>query len=51
MNQIPNINVESLDTYDHRLLESNVKIGEKKRKDKFRKLIAGTVGVMSHLVP
>ncbi|XP_019715462.1 exportin-5 [Hippocampus comes] len=44
MNQIPNINVESLDTYDHRLLESNAKTGEKKRKDKFRKLIAGTVG-------
>ncbi|XP_034537797.1 exportin-5 [Notolabrus celidotus] len=45
MTQIPNINVEALDQYDHRLLDPNVqKVGHKKRKDQFKKLIAGTVG-------
>ncbi|XP_061546591.1 exportin-5 [Phycodurus eques] len=45
MNQVPNINMESLDLYDLRLLEPNSqKVGEKKRKEQFRKLIAGTVG-------
>ncbi|XP_077350762.1 exportin-5 isoform X1 [Festucalex cinctus] len=45
MNQIPNIDLESLDMYDRRLLEPNTqKVGEKKRREKFRKLIAGAVG-------
>lgn len=49
MTQIPNINLEALDQYDHRLMDPSAqKFGEKKRKDQFRKLIAGTVGVMLH---
>ncbi|XP_068424542.1 exportin-5 isoform X2 [Clinocottus analis] len=45
MIQIPNISVETLDQYDHRLIDPNVqKLGEKKRKDQFKRLIAGTVG-------
>ncbi|XP_074531298.1 LOW QUALITY PROTEIN: exportin-5 [Halichoeres trimaculatus] len=45
MMQIPNINVEALDQYDHRLMDPNAqKVGHKKRKDQFKKLIAGTVG-------
>nr|XP_046258088.1 exportin-5 [Scatophagus argus] len=45
MIQIPNISVEGLDQYDHRLMDPNAqKFGEKKRKDQFKKLIAGTVG-------
>lgn len=48
MTQIPDINLEALDQYDQRLLEpsSAQKVGEKKRKDQFKKLIAGTVGVI-----
>uniref|UniRef100_A0A1A8S6Q7 Exportin-5 n=1 Tax=Nothobranchius rachovii TaxID=451742 RepID=A0A1A8S6Q7_9TELE len=45
MTQIPNISKEALDQYDQRLLKPSVhKAGEKKRKDQFKKLIAGTVG-------
>lgn len=45
MSQIPNINAEALEQYDHRLLDPNApKVGEKKKKDQFKKLIAGTVG-------
>ncbi|XP_057704373.1 exportin-5 [Corythoichthys intestinalis] len=46
MHQIPNIDVKALDLYDRRLLEPNntQKVAEKKRKDQFRKLLAGTVG-------
>ncbi|XP_038148996.1 exportin-5 [Cyprinodon tularosa] len=45
MTQIPNINMEALDHYDQRLVDPNAqKFGEKKRKDQFKKLIAGTVG-------
>ncbi|XP_041866910.1 exportin-5 [Melanotaenia boesemani] len=45
MTQIPNISVDALDQYDHRLMDPKAqKAGEKKRKDQFRKLIAGTVG-------
>ncbi|CAB1338502.1 unnamed protein product [Coregonus sp. 'balchen'] len=46
MTQIPSINLEALDQYDQRLLEpsSAQKVGEKKRKDQFKKLISGTVG-------
>uniref|UniRef100_A0A3B5K6M5 Exportin 5 n=1 Tax=Takifugu rubripes TaxID=31033 RepID=A0A3B5K6M5_TAKRU len=44
MAQIPNISVEALDQYDHRLIDPNAqKVGEKRRKDQFKKLIAGTV--------
>ncbi|XP_068183178.1 exportin-5 [Antennarius striatus] len=44
MTQIPNINVEALDQYDHRLIDPSAqKVGDKKRKDQFKKLIAGTV--------
>lgn len=49
MTQIPNISVEALDQYDHRLIDPNAqKVGDKKRKDQFKKLIAGTVGVIPH---
>uniref|UniRef100_A0A3B4Y9U3 Exportin-5 n=1 Tax=Seriola lalandi dorsalis TaxID=1841481 RepID=A0A3B4Y9U3_SERLL len=45
MTQIPNISAEALDQYDHRLMDPNAqKVGDKKRKDQFKKLIAGTVG-------
>lgn len=49
MTQIPDINLEALDQYDQRLLEpsSAQRLGEKKRKDQFKKLIAGTVGVIT----
>lgn len=47
MAQIPNINMEALDQYDRRLVDPNAqKVGEKRRKDQFKKLIAGTVEVM-----
>lgn len=50
MTQIPNISVETLDQYDNRLIDPNAqKLGEKKRKDQFKRLIAGTVGVMPPL--
>ncbi|XP_061601346.1 exportin-5 [Cololabis saira] len=45
MTQIPTISLEALEQYDHRLMDPNAKkAGEKKRKDQFKKLIAGTVG-------
>ncbi|XP_028279678.1 exportin-5 [Parambassis ranga] len=45
MAQIPNINVEALEQYDQRLIDPSAqKVGEKKRKDQFKKLVAGTVG-------
>ncbi|KAM3606596.1 uncharacterized protein V6R79_019308 [Siganus canaliculatus] len=45
MTQIPNINMEALDQFDHRLMEPNSqKVSEKKRREQFKKLIAGTVG-------
>ncbi|XP_068597199.1 exportin-5 [Brachionichthys hirsutus] len=44
MTQIPNINLEALDQYDHRLTDPNAqKVGDKKRKDQFKRLIAGIV--------
>lgn len=47
MAQIPNISMEALDQYDRRLIDPNAqKVGEKRRKDQFKKLIAGTVEVM-----
>lgn len=45
MTQIPNISVEALDQYDHKLLDPKAqKPGEKKRREHFKKLLAGTVG-------
>ncbi|XP_072526309.1 exportin-5 [Salminus brasiliensis] len=45
MNQIPNIHPEQLEQFDQRTVNpAGQKIGEKKRKDQFKKLIAGTVG-------
>uniref|UniRef100_A0A3B3Z6J4 Exportin-5 C-terminal domain-containing protein n=1 Tax=Periophthalmus magnuspinnatus TaxID=409849 RepID=A0A3B3Z6J4_9GOBI len=45
MTQVPNINMEALDQYDQKLLDPKAqKPGEKKRKDQFKKLIAGTIG-------
>ncbi|XP_030627433.1 exportin-5 [Chanos chanos] len=45
MTQIPNIQLEALDQFDQKILNPAAqKIGDKKRKDLFRKLIAGTVG-------
>ncbi|KAM9365594.1 exportin-5 isoform 1-T2 [Pholidichthys leucotaenia] len=45
MTQIPNINLEALEQYDHRLLHPAApKYGEKKRKELFKKLLAGAVG-------
>uniref|UniRef100_A0A3Q1GLS1 Exportin 5 n=1 Tax=Acanthochromis polyacanthus TaxID=80966 RepID=A0A3Q1GLS1_9TELE len=45
MTQIPNISVNALDQYDNRLIDPKAqKVGEKKRRDQFKKLIAGTVG-------
>lgn len=39
--------MEALDQYDHRLIDPNAqKVGEKRRKDQFKKLIAGTVEVI-----
>uniref|UniRef100_A0A3B5M0D3 Exportin-5 n=1 Tax=Xiphophorus couchianus TaxID=32473 RepID=A0A3B5M0D3_9TELE len=45
MTQIPNISTEALDLYDQRLVDPNAqKVGEKKRRDQFKKLLAGTIG-------
>lgn len=47
MTQIPNINVGTLDQYDRALSDPNSqKAGDKRKKDKFKKLIAGALGVM-----
>ena len=46
MVQVPDINAEALDQYDNRLLNPNgPAVGDKKRKEQFKRLIAGTVGV------
>ncbi|XP_072292745.1 exportin-5 [Eucyclogobius newberryi] len=45
MEQVPSINMEALEQYDQKLLDPKAqKPGEKKRKDQFKKLIAGTIG-------
>lgn len=45
MTQVPDINIEALEQYDHKLLDPKAqKPGEKKRKDQFKKLLAGTIG-------
>lgn len=47
MTQIPKINIAALDQYDRALSDPNsLKTGDKRRKDKFKKLIAGALGVM-----
>lgn len=46
MNQIPDIHVEALEQFDQKTIQSTVsKAGEKKKKEQFKRLIAGTVGV------
>lgn len=51
MTQIPNISVEALDQYDYKLMDPKApKPGEKKRKELFKKLLAGTVGVRLQFV-
>ncbi|XP_008427784.1 exportin-5 [Poecilia reticulata] len=45
MTQVPNISIDALDLYDQRLVDPNAqKAGEKKRRDQFKKLLAGTIG-------
>ncbi|XP_051945873.1 exportin-5 isoform X2 [Xyrauchen texanus] len=45
MNQIPDVQAEALELFDQKTLQPTVsKAGEKKKKEQFRKLIAGTVG-------
>ncbi|KAJ8361493.1 hypothetical protein SKAU_G00180180 [Synaphobranchus kaupii] len=45
MTQIPNIQAEALNQYDQRILNPPTqKVGEKKKKDQFKRLLAGTVG-------
>lgn len=46
MNQIPDIHFEALEQFDQKTIQSTVsKAGEKKKKEQFKRLIAGTVGV------
>lgn len=46
MTQIPNIQLEALDQFDQKILNPGTnKVTEKKRKEHFKKLIAGAVGV------
>ncbi|KAG7314070.1 hypothetical protein KOW79_022566 [Hemibagrus wyckioides] len=45
MNQIPNVQPELLEQFDQKTINPAAqKVGEKKRKDQFKKLIAGAVG-------
>ncbi|XP_058650837.1 exportin-5 isoform X3 [Onychostoma macrolepis] len=45
MNQIPDIHFEALEQFDQKTIQSTVsKAGEKKKKEQFKRLIAGTVG-------
>lgn len=51
MTQIPNIQQEALDQFDHRILNpATNKVTEKKRKEQFKKLIAGAIGVRLSLL-
>lgn len=51
MIQIPNIQQEALDQFDHRILNPAAnKVTEKKRKEQFKKLIAGAIGVRLSLL-
>lgn len=46
MNQIPNVQPDLLEQFDQKTINpGSQKVGEKKRKDQFKKLIAGAVGV------
>lgn len=46
MNQIPDIHIDALEQFDQKTIQPAVtKAAEKKRKDQFKRLIAGTVGV------
>lgn len=46
MNQVPDIHFEALEQFDQKTIQSTVsKAGEKKKKEQFKRLIAGTVGV------
>ncbi|KAK9964003.1 hypothetical protein ABG768_005211, partial [Culter alburnus] len=45
MNQIPDIQVDALEQFDQKAIQSAVtKAGEKKKKEQFKQLIAGAVG-------
>ncbi|XP_027030360.1 exportin-5 [Tachysurus fulvidraco] len=45
MNQIPNVQPDLLEQFDQKTINpASQKVGEKKRKDQFKKLIAGAVG-------
>ncbi|XP_053475356.1 exportin-5 isoform X2 [Ictalurus furcatus] len=45
MNQIPNVQPDMLEQFDQKTINpASQKVGEKKRKDQFKKLIAGAVG-------
>lgn len=51
MEQIPEIHKESLDQFDCKLLNPSLqKAADKRRKDHFKRLIAGCIGV-SHTIP
>ncbi|CAL1577402.1 unnamed protein product [Knipowitschia caucasica] len=45
MSEVPGINLEALYQFDQKLMDPKAtKLGEKKRKDQFRKFLAGTIG-------
>lgn len=46
MEQIPEIQKDSLDQFDCKLLNPSLqKVADKRRKDQFKRLIAGCIGV------
>lgn len=46
MEQIPDIQKDSLDQFDCKLLNPSLqKVADKRRKDQFKRLIAGCIGV------
>ncbi|TRY71293.1 hypothetical protein DNTS_007635 [Danionella cerebrum] len=52
MNQIPDIQLQALDQFDQRILHPSsgaTRPAEKKRRDQFKKLIAGAVGKEVHI--
>lgn len=51
MEQIPDIQKDSLDQFDCKLLNPSLqKVADKRRKDQFKRLIAGCIGV-SYMLP
>lgn len=44
MNQIPDVQADALEQFDQKIQPGASKLGEKKKKEQFRRLIAGTVG-------